>query len=79
MSDDLAYGPMVEAVYDEALTAIAAGVPREGAWDYCRRHYRLDVFDQAAVFNAALTDSAKAGIEREDIDDSWFRNRREGR
>lgn len=61
-------------VYSDALTCIASGLTKDET-----RQALLDTFDLVSDLDAienqmgvALRDALKQGVEREDIDDSWF-------
>lgn len=69
MNTDYVY----EQAYSETLTLIALGETRDWA-----RNNLLDAWPQLAPDEAsnicaeALVDALKQGVEREDIDPSWF-------
>ena len=63
---------MYEFAYARALEAIAMGETREDTREYITRHNRVgaSTFERAAA--DALADALKQGVEREDVDPSWF-------
>lgn len=63
---------MYDFAYARALEAIAMGETRENTREYITRHNRVlgTTFERAAA--DALTDALRQGVEREDIDPSWF-------
>ena len=71
---DLSYAETLrEAAYSDALTLVAAGEEREAT-----RTHLLDAFPSiesseiSDILDEALTDAERQGVEREDIDPSWF-------
>jgi hypothetical protein len=66
------YGP--EAAYSDALTAVAMGIPRdETRFELERTFDSLNGETITRTLNEALRDALEQGVEREDIDESWFR------
>lgn len=67
-------GTAREGLYSEALTAIAMGVPRDEFYNQYVETVAELLSDEEidAVLGDAKRDALKQGVEREDIDDSWF-------
>lgn len=62
-----------EAAYARALEGIAMGAPRGDVLRGICDTYGLSVDDAERVLPNALHDAIEQGIERDDIDPSWFR------
>lgn len=63
----------VEAAYGQALELIAMGEDRETTRDTLIELYPFVSVDQVNdLVEDALRDALKQGIEREDIDPTWF-------
>lgn len=64
----------LQHVYDsacsEAVTGIAAGLSRDEVIEAIAEHVHLDAVDD--IIADAMGDAMKQGVEREDMDDSWF-------
>jgi 20S proteasome alpha/beta subunit len=64
---------LVETAYNAALEAVAQGATRDETRGWLFDHYPALSQDEIAdVCADALRDARKQGVEREDIDDSWF-------
>lgn len=64
---------IAEIVYARALEMVAIGETREDARLWLIDNYpQLSFIDIDAEMRAALKDALKQGVEREDIDPSWF-------
>ncbi len=64
---------MLEALYSDALTCIAIGETRDDTRDALAGRVTADELD--AVLRDALRDALRSGVEREDVDPSWFARR----
>ena len=63
---------MYDFAYARALEAIAMGEPRESTRDYLIDDNGLPRATVERAAADALTDALRQGVEREDIDPSWF-------
>jgi hypothetical protein len=64
---------MFEAAYNTALGNIAMGATKAETWNDLKDSYRsLSDSEVREAMSDALSDCRKQGVEREDIDDSWF-------
>ena len=62
-----------EAAYSDALSAVACGVPRDETFTSLLESYEaLEGAEISDVLADAFNDALRQGIEREDIDPSWF-------
>lgn len=64
---------MNDAAYADALVLVAVGEDRDIASDILvERFPSLSLAELHRVMDRALADALRQGIEREDIDSSWF-------
>lgn len=71
----LSYSDIIDAALERAQEAIATGETRGATDRGIRRLYPvLSDADRTTVLDDALTECLAYGIEREDIDGSWFRS-----
>lgn len=62
-----------EAAYNDALEAVGTGATVAETRAWIARHYpALTADDTTTILTDALDDARSCGIEREDIDPSWF-------
>lgn len=65
---------VIEACYSDALGAVAMGATRQETFESLGDAYgiRITVGEIERTMNEALRDALRQGVEREDIDPSWF-------
>lgn len=65
---------VAEQAYSDALTLIAVGEEWSTARDTISDSFstRLTIRQVETIMRGALRDALKQGVEREDIDPSWF-------
>ncbi len=63
---------LVENAYSIALSCIAMGETRSDTKAACMTDWRLTLGRIDTILGDALRDALKQGVEREDIDPSWF-------
>jgi hypothetical protein len=64
---------LVENAYSIALECIATGCTRSETKAACMTDPRLTLGRIDTILADALRDARKQGVERDDIDDSWYR------
>lgn len=62
-----------EVLLSQALEGVAAGIPRTAVAEWLSREYGATDAEVAAALGDALTEAQAQGVEREDIDPSWYR------
>ena len=65
---DYTYG----AAFSTSLEAIAMGLDKSTLSDVLAEQYPLSIAEIDEVMQDALKDALKQGVEREDVDPSWF-------
>jgi hypothetical protein len=64
---------LLELAYSYGLEAVASGETREHTRGWILdRHPKLDPEDLGPVLDEAYEDALKQGVEREDVDPSWY-------
>lgn len=63
---------LAETVYNQALALIAMGETRADTKAACMTDYRLPLSRIDRELANALRDALAQGVEKEDIDPSWF-------
>jgi hypothetical protein len=63
---------LTETAYNAALELVACGVDRSASSDILAERYPLSIAQLDSVLADALDGALSCGIEREDIDESWF-------
>lgn len=70
---DPAITALRDSCYDKALGAVASGLTRmETLRGLLHDFPSLQVAEIVAEMDSGLTDALRAGVEREDVDASWF-------
>lgn len=63
---------MNEMAMNAALEGIAAGATRGEVQDYVMLHFKVKQDEVNQLLDESLKEALAQGVEREDIDDSWF-------
>ena len=61
-----------EVLVSMALDAVASGADKHITSDVLAERFPVSLADLSKALDEALEDALKQGVEREDIDPSWF-------